>query len=295
MPSWQSALQLCDSTEAAQMPTAEALMYVHDVMGLPWDAKASSAAAAANSIDCLSYARASGCRWSLTTCVVAANNGSLDCLAYAHEHGCEWNTMVLHDAAQNGHLDCLKYAHTHGCPHNSGLPLSFLWTIRPYYLTTQAVIASSMPCLVYVHEVMECVWDPEGSECKTAFELGDLEILQYIHSHGGVLCTQFDVLCPDKDFWLDPSEIDAERNAACLLYMLSYGGCQVKGIWDTEVGSLVLETIKARRMAVLLSFHAAGKAVIESPIIAAAHAAMQTMPSHIVQKIICTAGLQVAE
>ncbi len=122
-----------------------------------------------------------------------------------------------------------------------------------------------------------------------------MELLQYIHSHGGVLCTQFELLCPDSNVWLNLNGEYAERNAMCLLYVHCYGGCRVKGVWHTKVGRLVLAIIKARRLAVLLSFHAAGKAHGVGPLIAAAHAAMQRMPSHLVQEIIGGAGLQVLE
>ncbi len=71
--------------DAAKMRTAEDLMYVHDVLGLPWDASTCKAAAICGSIDCLSYAHASGCPWDQSICVAAAGFGRLDCLAYAHE------------------------------------------------------------------------------------------------------------------------------------------------------------------------------------------------------------------
>lgn len=61
----------------------------------------------------------------------------------------------------------------------------------------------------------------------------------------------------------------------------------------TVVGNMALETIEARRVAVLLSFHAAGRAHVGGPLIAAAHAAMQRMPSDILKEIICAAGLKV--
>ncbi len=68
-----------------------------------------------------------------------------------------------------------------------------------------------------------------------------------------------------------------------------YGGCRVKGVWHTKVGSLALELIKAMRLAVLLSFHAAGNTR------AGVYAAMQRMPTYVVQEIICAAWLQVVE
>ena len=272
-------------------------MYVHDVLGLAWDVYMCSAAAAIGSLDCLSYAHASGCPWNSKTCEVAARVGNLHCLAYAHEHGCEWGTTVLHDATRYGQLECLKCAHTHGCPIAASLPasVSLVDSGMPLYLTTQAVYASSMPCLAYVHEVLGCAWDPEGTEYKLAFQRGDLELLQYIHSHGGVLCTQFELLCPNRNTWLSAFSNDVERKAMCLLYVHCYCGCQVKGVWNTKVGSLALEIIKAKRLALLLSFRAAGKTHVGGPLIAAAHDAMQRMPNDILQEVICAAGLQVVE
>ncbi len=212
------------------------------------------------------------------------------------EDGCEWSTHTLLYAARCGHLECLEYAHTHGCPFNaSGLAIGNVDVSIPVYLTTQAVNVSSMTCLAYVRKAMGCTWDPEGSECKVAFQEGNLELLQYIHSHGGVLCTQFELLCPHSDWWLDDERVNINRKAMCLLYVLSYGGCQVKGIWHTKVGKAALKKIKARRVAVLLSFHASNKRHVRDSRTAAAHAAMQRMPSHLVWEVICAAGLQVVE
>ena len=69
----------------------------------------------------------------------------------------------------------------------------------------------------------------------------------------------------------------------------------MKGFWHTKVGSFALELIKARKLAVLLSFHAAGISRGGGSTVAAAHYAMQTMPSDIVQEIICAGGLQLVE
>ncbi len=81
----------------------------------------------------------------------------------------------------------------------------------------------------------------------------------------------------------------------CLLFVHCYGGCQVKNVWHTKPGKLALEAIKARRVAVLLSFHTAGTVRVGGPSISAAHAAMQRMPSHLVWEIMCAAGLQKLE
>ena len=112
------------------------------------------------------------------------------------------------------------------------------------------------------------------------------------------MCTQFELLGPDREFWLEDDRIDLNMKAQCLMYVHCYGGCRVKDmsqVRNSTVGMLVLELIKARRVAVLLSFHAAGKARVGSPLIAAAHAAMQMVPKDLLQEIICAAGLQILE
>lgn len=219
---------------AANLPSAEVLMYGHDVLGLSWCSDTLLMAALAGSIDCLSYAHACGCPRDELTCAAAAVAGNVQCLAYANEHGYEWDMDVLRIAARKGHLECLKYLNTHGCPYTAKVPhlgpVMFDRTGVPTYLTTEAVIGSSIPCLAYVHEAMGCAWDPKGSECKRAFQRGDLELLQYVHSHDGVLCTQFELLCPDSGPWLEDSSADADKKAMCLLYVLCYGGCQVKQV-----------------------------------------------------------------
>ncbi|CAL8469386.1 g8927 [Coccomyxa elongata] len=276
------------------MPSAETLMYVHDVVGLPWDIKTFAAAAMFGNIDCLSYAYASRCPCNSKTCASAAEAGSLRCLAYAHQHECETiGKLVLYSAASSGQLECLKYAHTHGGPYIASRPFVSYWSGRKPYLPSIAVIGSSIACLAYVHEAMSCAWDIEGSECKLAFETGKLELLQYIHSHGGNLCTLSELPCPDNG--LNAVGADAERKAMCLLFVHCYGVCRVKNVWHTKPGHLALEAIKARRVAVLLSFRTAGTARVEGPWIAAAHAAMQRMPSHLVWDIMCAAGLQKLE
>ncbi len=69
---------------------------------------------------------------------------------------------------------------------------------------------------------MGCAWDPEGTECKLAFEWGELELLQYIHSHGGVLCTHFEQLCPESEAWLNNIMIavDMKVLAYCMCFAM---------------------------------------------------------------------------
>ncbi|BDA47197.1 hypothetical protein COCOBI_10-0420 [Coccomyxa sp. Obi] len=283
-------------SDAASMMTAEALLYLHDVVGTPWDASTCAAAARAGSVDCLSYAHASGCPRYFETCALAAGHGKLDCPVYAHEYECELNSLVLHHAARGGHLECLKYAHTHGCPFSAVYPDSLFFPPGPSIcLTTHAVYASSIPCLVYVREALGCAWDTEGSECKMAFQRGDFVMLRYIHVHGSIFLTRFEWLCPGPNLWLNAEGIDAVGKANCLLYVYSYGGCIVKDVWHTRVGKLAVKFFKARRVAVLLSLHAVSRARVGGPLIAAAHAAMQRMPSDVVREVISAAGLRVLE
>ncbi|BDA50411.1 hypothetical protein COCOBI_16-0870 [Coccomyxa sp. Obi] len=95
--------------QAARWPTAEVLMYAHGILGLSWDADTCAAAAAAGSIDCLSYAHCSGCPWRPDVCSSAAAAGSLQCLRYAHEQGCCWSGRTCLEAAAAGDLDCLMH------------------------------------------------------------------------------------------------------------------------------------------------------------------------------------------
>ena len=126
--------------EAAQMQSAEELMNVHDVLRLPWDAGTCKLAACWGSVDCLSFAHASGCPWDQSTCAAAAAFGNLHCLAYAHEQGCEWSSFVVQVAAAFGELECLKYAHTHGCPYTANRPLCFDWTHSHFWSSRSAII-----------------------------------------------------------------------------------------------------------------------------------------------------------
>ncbi|BDA47192.1 hypothetical protein COCOBI_10-0370 [Coccomyxa sp. Obi] len=88
---------------------------------------------------------------------------------------------VKPDVAGKGHLECLKYAHT-----QSEMMVAMIanwradqqWASTKALLTHAAIFGSSMPCLVYLREVMGCAWDAKGSECTLAFQRGDLELLQ---------------------------------------------------------------------------------------------------------------------
>ncbi|BDA48762.1 hypothetical protein COCOBI_12-4440 [Coccomyxa sp. Obi] len=132
-------------SDAAAMPTAEALLYLHDVVGTPWDASTCAAAAKAASVECLSYAHASGCPWDSKTCAAAAGAGSIDCLSYAHASGCPWDSETCVAAARVGSINCLSYAHASGCPWDS---MTCAW----------AAAHGNLDCLVYAHEY-GCEWD----------------------------------------------------------------------------------------------------------------------------------------
>lgn len=194
---WRLSMQLLHPScrEAAQWPSAEALMYVHDILGMPWDAHTCAAAAAADSIDCLSYAHCSGCPWHASVCSGAAAAGSMACLVYAHKHGCVWDWETCEAAADRGHLDCLVYAHTHGCQWDERtcsaaafdgnietLAYAFENGCRwDAYTCSAAAYAGSMECLVYAHE-LGCPWD--AHTCERAAPNGDLQCLRYAHERG---------------------------------------------------------------------------------------------------------------
>lgn len=75
-----------------------------------------STAATNGHLDCLRFARKTGCPWDKQTCAKTTGGGHLDCLEYAHVKGCEWDERTCVEAAGGGHLMCLKYAHVKGCP-----------------------------------------------------------------------------------------------------------------------------------------------------------------------------------
>jgi hypothetical protein len=95
-------------------------------------------AAREGSLECLRYARKSGCPWTVWTCMIAACVGSLECLEYAHENGCPWNEWTCNRAAEAGYLECLKYAREHGCPWDE-------------WVCAWAAEAGSLECLKYAH------------------------------------------------------------------------------------------------------------------------------------------------
>ncbi|BDA49798.1 hypothetical protein COCOBI_14-4180 [Coccomyxa sp. Obi] len=181
--------------EAAQWPSAEVLMYAHDVLGLPWDAGTCAVAVGADSINCLSYAHCSGCSWDASVCSHAAMVGSLACLMYAHEHGCEWDWATCEAAAYYGHLDCLVYARTHGCEWDertcSGAAFGGNIETLAYAFENgcdwdeatccAAAYAGSIDCLVYAHE-RGCPWN--GLTCERAAAHGHLQCLRYAHEQG---------------------------------------------------------------------------------------------------------------
>lgn len=384
--------------QAAQSPSAEALMYMHDLTGLPWDAVTSKSAAQVGSIACLKYLHASGCPWDERTCSSAARGGSLECLVYARDHGCPWDVDTCANAARAGSLECLTYAHEHGCPwdhitcnrtavarsvaclryaheqgcpwnqetirlaalsnsleclkyaHENGCPWDILTTVMtalegnleclayahehgcpldartlfsaathgkfdclvyahengcPYnqspspedgpMLTVAATYGRSMQCLVYVREVMGCAWDILAWESKTAFDLGQCDMLEYIHTHGGVWCPQIDLMCPNGtlEHWLSiKTEKDVGARAECLLYMHCIGGSELPAVWDTEVGKAMLGMLEARRAAVLLCFQASANAGGRAESQNAALAVMRSVPEDLIRQILCAAKLQ---
>ncbi|BDA47218.1 probable ankyrin repeat protein L59 at C-terminar half [Coccomyxa sp. Obi] len=165
---FQTCEQQSNCEEAAQQPSAEALMYVHDVLGMSWDNITCAHAASAGSINSLSYAHCSGCPWEWIVCSSAVRAGSMACLMYAHEHGCEWDRNTCAAAASKGSMTFLKYAHEHGCEWDS---------------STCAAAAEHglLDCLVYARK-HGCPWNEWT--CRRAAGSGNLEILAYLHENG---------------------------------------------------------------------------------------------------------------
>ncbi|BDA45271.1 hypothetical protein COCOBI_07-0580 [Coccomyxa sp. Obi] len=208
--------------EAARWPSAEALMYVHDVLGLDWDAGTCAAAADAGSDACLSYAFCSGCPWRKDVCSNAAAEGSMACLVYAHKHGCEWDGYTCAAAALHGHLDCLVYARTHGCRWDeatceeaaAGGNLKILAYAHENGCRwdkgtcAAAAYSDSLECLVYAHE-RGCPW--EEDTCACAAEGQSLRCLRYAHEQG---CR-----------WNEGTLFGAARvcNLDCLMYAHTHG------------------------------------------------------------------------
>ncbi|BDA47212.1 hypothetical protein COCOBI_10-0570 [Coccomyxa sp. Obi] len=287
--------------QAAQWPSAEALMYAHDILGLSWDAHTCAEAAAAGSIACLSYAHCSGCPWESDVCSSAAAAGSMACLVYAHEHGCEWTLNTCAAAAGSGHLDCLVYARTHGCQ----------WDADTCH---SAAGSGNLKILAYAYEngcpwdastcaaaagagSLEClVWHAKGSEWKCAFFQGRCDVLEYIHQHGGALCGQEELMgMTGRLYSFLDSEGVLDGKARCLLYMHCFGGRKLPPLRGRIVGERVLALMQQRRAAVLLSFWAAGRARAGSRSSNAAHAAMASVPADLIKEIFCMAKLLTAD
>ncbi|BDA49797.1 hypothetical protein COCOBI_14-4170 [Coccomyxa sp. Obi] len=250
--------------QAAQSPCAEALMYVHDVLGFPWDADACAAAALAGSVDCLGYAHCSACPWDASVCSMAAAAGSLACLVYAHEHGCKWDWNTCAMAALYGHLDCLVYARAHGCEWDertcSWAASSGNLEILTYAVDngcrwdactcSGAAFAGSMECLVYARE-LGCPWDADTCrnaamgkrlQCLqyahergccwnedtlyAAAEVGDLDCLMYAHKHG---CPYVDASAVQfREHGLTCAAVQKEMSLPCLKYVRESMNCS----WD---------------------------------------------------------------
>ena len=121
-------------------------------------------AAKAGSLECLDYARRSGCRWDKWTSASAARAGSLECLKYAHTHDCPWDSYVCIQSVRAKSLPCLEYAHTHGCPWDE-------WTC------VHAVMNESLECLKYAHE-HGCPWN------EWCFRVASGVCLEYLTSNG---------------------------------------------------------------------------------------------------------------
>ena len=190
---WRGQPSSCE--EAAREASAEALMYAHDVIGLPWDARTCRSAAEAGNIACLSFAHAAGCPLDRRVRKAAEKAGTVDCLAYAHKHGAIMTKHTCKRAAHYAKLDCLAYAHKHGCPWTAEVPAAAagagsLACVRYAHekrcpwdeaTCTRAADGKSMDCLAYAHE-NGCPWD--AATCRWAAHSGALNCLIYAHEHG---------------------------------------------------------------------------------------------------------------
>lgn len=226
-----------------------------------------------------------GCPWDGGVCAAAAGAGSLQCLHYAHEQGCPWSEYTFFAAARAGDLDCLMYAHENGCPYDPAA--------RQYGLPLVAVqgVATSLPCLKYVHQSMGCAWDPKGSEWMHAFRDGRCDVLQCIHQLGGACWGENDIFKVRNQLHITAgSDGLLEGRARCLLYMHWYGGCKLPLHVSAKMRERVLMH-KRMAAAVLLTFRAAGRARGGSGAADEAHAAMDMMPADLIKQIICTAKL----
>jgi hypothetical protein len=77
-------------------------------------------AAYTGNLECLKFARDSGCDMmsglTESAAYCASGGGHVDCLAYAHRRGCRLTAGVAEAAARGRHLDCFAYALENGCP-----------------------------------------------------------------------------------------------------------------------------------------------------------------------------------
>lgn len=85
-------------------------------IGCPWDESTCANAAFHGNLEILHYARSQGCRWDESTCSAAAGRGHLETLQWAHDNGCRWNEWTCAAASGNGFLETLKWLREHGCP-----------------------------------------------------------------------------------------------------------------------------------------------------------------------------------
>lgn len=117
---WAAGTKLCFRTWHVPAAAAEAndlrMLKWAKRIGCPWDESTCANSAFHGNIDILKYARSKGCPWDESTCSAAAGRGHLETLKWAHENGCRWNEWTCAAAAGNGYIDTLKWAHEHGCP-----------------------------------------------------------------------------------------------------------------------------------------------------------------------------------
>ena len=57
-----------------------------------------------------------GCPWNSNVCVFAAGHGHLETLRFARERGCPWNEGVCFAAVGNFQWEVFRFLREHGCP-----------------------------------------------------------------------------------------------------------------------------------------------------------------------------------
>lgn len=129
---------------ATRTGSLQALVYLHETQGCPWDQRTTINAASGGHLECLRYAHANGCPWTADVCKWASCGGHLACLEYAHDNGCEWDAETYTWAFGGGHMECVRYAHSRGCPWNQSVCAAA--ALSPYITVSLFALAHGCKC-----------------------------------------------------------------------------------------------------------------------------------------------------